>query len=204
MTLSRSYRVRLIPSLIFAVTGIVVAGCVAARAASPANKTVTKESTAPLRTVKHVDLRRYMGDWRVIANIPYFGEKNCVDSIEGYRLRPDGRIDNFFTYRKKSFSAPQKQMRALAWVVNHETNAAWKVRFFGLLTVDYLIIDLDPNYRWAVLGYPKRKYGWILAREKTLPEKTYREILSRLAAQGYDPARFRKVPQLPSQIGDLH
>lgn len=203
MTISRPSLVRLLPGLLFATAGVVLAGCATARAAGHPQKAATK-SNEPLRTVRHVDLHRYMGDWRVIANIPYFGEKNCVDSIEGYRLRPDGRIDNFFTYRKKSFSAPQKQMRALAWVVNHETNAEWRVRFFGLITVDYLVIDLDPEYRWAVLGYPKRKYGWILAREKTLPEKTYRMILGRLAAQGYDPARFRKVPQLPSQIGDLH
>ena len=27
-----------------------------------------------LRTVPHVDLPRYMGDWYVIANIPYFAE----------------------------------------------------------------------------------------------------------------------------------
>lgn len=203
MTISRPSLVRLLPGLLFATVGVVLAGFATARAAGQPQKTAAK-SNEPLCTVRHVDLKRYMGDWRVIANIPYFGEKNCVDSIEGYRLRPDGRIDNFFTYRKKSFSAPQKQMRALAWVVNHETNAEWRVRFFGFITVDYLVIDLDPEYRWAVLGYPKRKYGWILAREKALPEKTYRMILGRLAAQGYDPARFRKVPQLPSQIGDLH
>lgn len=169
------------------------------QAATPALGT-----NGPLRTVRHVDLPRYMGDWRVIANIPYFGEKNCVDSIESYVLRPDGKIDNHFTYRKKSFSAPQKRMTALAWVQNRQTNAEWKVRFFGLITVDYLVIDLDPEYRWAVLGYPGRKYGWILAREKTLPARTYAGILHRLSQQGYDPARFRKVPQLPSEIGDLH
>src|ERR1700733_5169440 len=55
----------------------------------------------PLRTVSHVDLQRYMGDWYVIANIPYFAEKNCYDSIESYALRPDGAIDNWFTCRKK-------------------------------------------------------------------------------------------------------
>ena len=49
----------------------------------------------PLRTVSHVDLPRYMGDWYVIANIPYFAEKNCYDSIESYALRPDGAIDNW-------------------------------------------------------------------------------------------------------------
>lgn len=204
LTRSRPSLTRLLPGLLLAALGIFVASRVTASAAARVAKAGNPATQAPLRTVRHVDLRRYMGDWRVIANIPYFGEKNCVDSIEGYRLRPDGRIDNYFTYRKKSFSASQKQMRALAWVVNHDTNAEWRVRFFGLLTVDYLILDVDPNYQWAILGYPKRKYGWILAREKTLPEKTYQMLLQRLAAQGYDPARFRKVPQLPSQIGDLH
>jgi hypothetical protein len=29
---------------------------------------------------------------------------------------------------------------------------------------------------------------------------TYAKIMERLAAQSYDPAKFAKVPQLPSQI----
>src|SRR5690349_10889824 len=42
----------------------------------------------PLRPVPYVDLPRYMGGWYVIANIPYFAEKDCHDSVEGYVLRP--------------------------------------------------------------------------------------------------------------------
>jgi apolipoprotein D and lipocalin family protein len=153
--------------------------------------------TKALQTVPHVDLERYMGDWRVIANIPYFAEKGCVDSIEGYRARPDGRIDNFFTFRKGSFDAPQKQIRAIAWIHNKETNAEWRIRFFHLFTVKYLVLDLDPEYRWTVVGHPSRRYGWIMARERTLPEAIYREILQRLKEQGYDPQAFVKVPQVP-------
>ena len=149
----------------------------------------------PLRTVQHVELKRYMGDWRVISIIPYFAERGRVDSVESYGLRPDGRIDNWFVSRKGTFDAPQKRIDALAWVHNPETNAEWRVRFLGLITAEYHIIDLDPQYRWAVIGHPSRNYGWIMAREKTLPEKTMRGILTRLAAQGYDTARFVKVPQ---------
>ncbi len=155
-----------------------------------------KTPMQPLRTVAHVDLPRYMGDWRVIANIPYFAEKDCMDSIESYALRPDGRMDNWFTFRKGSFAAPQKKFTALAWVHNHTTNAEWRVRFLGLITTYYLILDLAPDYRWTVVGHPSRDYGWIMARTKTLPEKTYRQILQRLADQGYDPSRFVKVPQM--------
>lgn len=163
-------------------------------------KTMKSAPTGELRTVRHVDLERFMGDWRVIANIPYFAEKGCIDSIEGYRLRPDGRIDNIFTFRKGSFEAPQQQIRALAWVHNRETNAEWRIRFFKLITVKYLVLDLDPDYRWTVVGHPSRKYGWIMAREKTLPDFTYTSILQRLEKQGYDPKAFVKVPQNPNQL----
>jgi apolipoprotein D and lipocalin family protein len=153
-------------------------------------------TSAPLKTVNHVDIPRYMGDWRVIANIPYFAEKDCVDTIESYALRPDGRIDNWFTYRKPTWDSPQEKFTALAKVHNTTTNAEWRIRFFGLVTVPYFITDLDPNYRWAVVAHPSRDYGWIMARERTMPEKTYQAILGRLKEQGYDPARFVKVPQV--------
>ena len=147
-----------------------------------------------------MDLKRYMGDWRVIANIPYFAEKGCVDSIESYSLRADGMIDNWFTFRKGSFDAPQKKITAKARAHDPKTNAEWRVRFLGVITVAYLILDLDPKYRWTVVGHPSRNYGWIMARTKTLPDATYREILKRLEAQGYDPSRFVKVPQVPPHV----
>jgi len=172
-------------------------GCATSTHTTTAMKT---NAAQPLRTVPQVDLPRYMGDWRVIANIPYFAEKGCLDSIETYRLRPDGKIDNIFTFRKKSFDAPQSQVRALARVFDPKTNAEWRITFFKIITAKYLILDLDPDYRWTVVGHPSRNYGWIMAREKTLPDATYAAILKRLAAQGYDPAKFEKVPQLPSQL----
>jgi apolipoprotein D and lipocalin family protein len=69
------------------------------------------------------------------------------------------------------------------------------VRFFKVISVKYLILDLDPNYQWVMVGHPSRRYGWIMARTKTLDEATYQRILSDAAKQGYDPARFKMVPQ---------
>jgi apolipoprotein D and lipocalin family protein len=140
-----------------------------------------------------------MGDWYVIANIPYFAEKDCFDSIESYALRPDGNIDNWFTCRKKSFDAPlERLVNAIATVKDHTTNARWRVRFFKVISVQYLILDLDTEYQWVVVGHPSRRYGWIMSRAKTLPDSTYGQILERLAAQGYDVEKFRKVPQRPA------
>ena len=193
--LSPARGLRLLAAL---VAGTFAVGCASTQ---PVSTKPMKTPPGTLRTVTHVDLKRFMGDWRVIANIPYFAEKGCIDSIETYAARSDGRIDNIFTYRKGSFDAKQSQVRAIAWVHNKESNAEWRIRFFHLITAKYLVLDLDPEYRWTVVGHPSRKYGWIMAREKTLPDSTYRAILDRLAAQGYDPAAFVKVPQLPEQLG---
>jgi apolipoprotein D and lipocalin family protein len=150
----------------------------------------------PLQPAAHVDLPRYMGDWRVIANIPYFAEKNCFDSIESYALRPDGDIDNWFSCRKKSFDAPlQRRATALAVVDDKTSNARWHVRFFKIISVKYVILAVDPNYQWAVVGHPSRNYGWVLARSPQLDAATYQRTLEVLAAQGYDTSRFQKVPQ---------
>ena len=68
---------------------------------------------------------------------------------------------------------------------------------FGLKLAggDYWIIDLGPNYEYAVVGHPTRKYGWILSRTKELPEDTLKGIISRLEAQGYDFSKFTMTNQ---------
>lgn len=191
----------LFPRLIAGWVALSLAAC----ANSPAQRSVSPTpsmaaSKVALRPVPKVDLARFMGDWRVIANIPYFAERGNVDSVESYRLREDGLIANGFVFRKESFDAPQKRFDFTAEVKNKETNAEWRVRFLPFFKVAYLIIDLDPDYQWTVIGHPSRKYGWIMARDKTMPEATYQGILNRLPAQGYDPGKFAKVPQTRGQL----
>ena len=109
-------------------------------------------------------------------------------------------VANWFRFRKRSFAAPQKRYDFVGRVTNPQTNAEWSIRFAPLINVSYLIIDLDPEYRWTVVGHPSRKYGWIMHREKTMPEPIYQGILARLEAQGYDSKAFAKVPQNPSDV----
>ena len=153
-------------------------------------------SRPPVRTVQHVDLARYMGDWYVIAEIPNLAEKHCIDSVESYALRADGKIDNWFSCRKGSFDAPMKRVTsATASIADTSSNATWHLRFFKVIPVGYVILDLDPDYRWVMIGHPSRRWGWILARSTTLPDPLYQSILARTQAQDYDPASFVKVPQ---------
>ena len=33
---------------------------------------------------------------------------------------------------------------------------------------NYFIIEIDPEYKWVIVGEPCRKNYWILSRERTL------------------------------------
>lgn len=157
--------------------------------------------TKPLPTVDRVDLDRYMGQWYVIANIPYFGERGNVAGRAIYRPREDGRMDDIYIYRKGSFEAPEEQMEGVAWVVDTDSNAQWKVRFYWPLSFGYYIVGLDEDYQWSMVGHPTRNYAWIMAREPVMDEDLYQSLLERFETLGYDASRLLKVPQQPSQMG---
>jgi apolipoprotein D and lipocalin family protein len=148
----------------------------------------------PLRTVERVDLQRYMGRWYEIATIPMSFQKGCVGVTANYSLRPDGDVDVVNTCRKETLDGPERQATAKAWSVD-PSNAKLVVRFFWPFTGDYWIIDLDPEYRWAVVGHPSRKYLWILSRTPRMDDATYEGILSRLREQAYDLSLLVKTPQ---------
>lgn len=149
----------------------------------------------PLRTVDHVDLERFMGDWYVIGTIPWVVEKNNVGTMDIYKLRPDGKIDVTYAFHKKSLDAPLQKMKAVARVVNTRTNAEWRVQFLWPFEAPFLVIDLSPDYRFTTIGYPNRGLIWIMSRSPEMSEADYTKALEAAKAQGYDISRIEKVPQ---------
>jgi apolipoprotein D and lipocalin family protein len=84
-----------------------------------------------------------------------------------------------------------------AFVVKNSGNAKLKVQFFWPFKGDYWIIDLANDYSYAVVGDPSKKYLWILSRTPQMTETTYQEILTRIAAMGYDLSKIVKTKQCP-------
>jgi apolipoprotein D and lipocalin family protein len=155
----------------------------------------------PLTTTATVDLDRYMGRWWVIANIPYFAENGKVATADVYALRDDGRIENVYVYRK-AFDKPEKQTKAVASVVPGTDNAQWQIAFFGgLVKADLLVLEVAPDYSWALIGHPKRKMGWVFSRTQAMDDAKYQELRGKFAGYGYDTAQFQRVPQFADQVG---
>jgi len=158
-----------------------------------------KAKAPPLRSQANIDLQRYMGRWWVIGNIPYFAEKGKVATADVYALRPDGTIENVYVYRK-AFGKPEKRMNAVARVVPGSNNTQWKIAFFGgLLKADYLILEVAPDYSWALIGQPSRKLAWVFAREQRMDDAQYGMLVAKFAGYGYDPKLLQRVPQFPDQ-----
>ncbi len=141
---------------------------------------------APLRVVPSVDFARYEGKWYEIAHLPAWFQKDCAgDTTATYTRRPDGKITVLNQCRKAD--GKMKTATGTAKVADEKgPNTKLKVTFFWPFYGDYWIIDLDPEYQWAVIGEPRRNYFWILSRKPQISPALYNRLLERARAQGYD------------------
>ncbi len=152
------------------------------------------QSTPALTTVPRVDLNRYMGRWFEVAKYPTRFERECDrDVMATYTRLENGEIEIYNQCIRENGRA--KITKGHGRVADTSTNAKLRVTFFWPFTGDYWIIDLDPQYRWAVVGEPHRKYLWILSRVPHMDPATMADIKSRLPAKGYDPAKLRPMKQ---------
>jgi apolipoprotein D and lipocalin family protein len=167
--------------LVSLVLSLIIAGCAPAK--------------PPLPLAEKVDLRRFMGDWYVIANIPTFIEKGAHNAVESYRLNPDGSIATTFTFRADGFQGPLKRYEPTGFVLDENSNAVWGMQFVWPIKADYRIIYLNPDYSQTIIGREARDYVWIMARTPQISEADYKALLAFLVENGYDVNKLQKVPQ---------
>ena len=151
-------------------------------------------SKAALQTVPHVDLTRYVGRWYEIARYPARFEKDCASDVTAtYTQLSGGKIEVLNECQKADGQV--KRSKGTASVVDKRTNAKLKVTFFWPFSGNYWIIGLAPDYGYAIVGEPDRKYLWILSRSSQLTESVYGQILIRVRELGYDPSLLMKTAQ---------
>jgi len=155
-----------------------------------------KKDAPPPEVVSSVDLQRYMGTWYEIARYPNSFQKDCFAVKATYTLFENGRVSVLNQCRLGSLRGELTTAKGVAKVVDPVTNAKLKVSFFWPFSGDYWIIELGKNYKYAVVGHPKRKYLWVLSRDRHMGDEVYRSILDRLEKEkGYDVSRLLKTPQ---------
>lgn len=149
----------------------------------------------PLQVVPTVDLAKYCGTWYEIARIPNRFQKDCAGDVTAtYTLLDDGTVRVINRCRTSTGETTEAEGKARR-KSDGEPASKLEVRFapaflsiFPFVWGNYWIIDLAPDYSYAVIGEPSREYLWILARKPSLGSGVYGAILERIRGQGYDPA----------------
>jgi apolipoprotein D and lipocalin family protein len=161
-------------------------------------------SKGDLSTVPSVNLSRYTGTWYEIARLPMWFQRHCVDSKAIYSSRPDGLVGVHNECVTESGGVEQAE--GVATVVDPKTNARlmvtfdnWFARLFGSSREgNYWILDLDPEYRTAMVGTPDRRYLWVLSRTPQLEDSTYQRLVERARQLGYPVSDLIKARRAAS------
>jgi apolipoprotein D and lipocalin family protein len=148
---------------------------------------------SPVTTVEQVDLNRYCGTWYEISRLPNRFQRECTGNTTAeYSMLPDGRIRVINRCGKADGGIITAEGIARKKDRNG-SNSKLEVRFapswLGWLPMvwgSYWIIDLAPDYSYAAVGDPSRKYLWILSRTKSLDPVLFATIVNRLKIMGFN------------------
>lgn len=174
---------RLVPLLAL----VLAAGC--------STPTTERLGLGPLRTVGALDLRRYAGTWYELASFPQSFQEGCSHTTATYNLREDGEIDVLNRCIKEG---ELDEADGRARVV--EPPAKLEVSFFRPFWGDYWVIDLDPDYRTAMVGHPSRDYLWFLSRTATVSADVMSAMEAKARDAGYEIERLRRTDQSPRPV----
>jgi len=156
-------------------------------------------SYPPLDVVPNVDLQRYAGKWYEIASLPVSQQKGCFCTTAEYSLDEDGVVRVINTCRKNGPNGEIDRVEGKAFLVPNSNNAKFRVQFFWPFRGDYWVLELDPEYRYAVVGVPSRKYVWILCREPRMDPALLDQLTEKIRVKGFDVKQMQRTSHTCSE-----
>ena len=149
-------------------------------------------------TVAYVDPARYAGTWYEIASVKQFFSIGLVGTTATYTVQSDGTIGVVNAGRYLSKSGPVSRISGSAAPVD-PTNARLNVSFTGSPATtgagNYWIVDLDPDYRWAIVSDPTGQTGYLLTRSKTVSDAVRAELYAKAKAKGVNTSLMTDTSQ---------
>ena len=143
-------------------------------------------------TVSALDLSRFMGKWYEIARYEHRFEKGMTHVSATYTMNENGKI----RVRNEGLKdGKHKEVNGRTKQPNPKDPGKLKVAFFLWFYADYYVLDIDPDYRYVLVGSSSDKYLWIMSRTPTLPQATLNQLVEQLRQRGYDTSRLVFVQQ---------
>ena len=155
----------------------------------------SQDSMIDKTVVKDFNIEKYLGKWYEIARFDHSFERGLVGVTATYSYRKDGKIKVINRGYKISMDGQLSEAIGKAKIPNVNEPSKLKVSFFLFFYGDYYVLDLDKDYKWAVVGSSSDKYLWILSRSPQIDESLYNSLLDKIKNRGYDISEFIKVVQ---------
>jgi len=151
----------------------------------------------PVPLVENVDLKRFMGDWYVIAQITADSDREAFNAVETYSMNPDGSIATVYRNRQGNFDGPEKVLTPTGYVVEGTGNALWGIRLYWWLPfkLEYRVSYLEADYSVAIIGRSKRDYVWLFSRRPDMSAADLARYTALIGSWGYDTSKLLRVPQ---------
>lgn len=140
-----------------------------------------------------VEIEKFMGTWYVHGYTPTAIDKDAWNGTETYERLPNGKIQTTYEFRKGSSDEKLKTYHPVGTIVNTQTNAEWRMRFFGIINAAYYILYVDSNHAFTVIGHPNKKYAWIMSRKSEIDEDRYSQLRNELVKREYDLSNFERM-----------
>lgn len=134
-----------------------------------------------------VDVNSYLGTWYEVGSVKQFFSIGLVNTTAVYTANDDGSIGVENSGNYFFDNGPQSRIFGTALPVSAD-NDKLNVTFFGPASAsppgNYWIVDLAPDYSWAVVSDPSGYTGFLLSRTRTVSAELYQELLNRASVKG--------------------
>lgn len=167
-----------------------------AAAPAPAQETpVHGDTTVPFTPMDALDLDRYAGRWYEIARFPNRHQRGCAAIIAEYAPRRDGNYDVRGTCPDLRPGRRATTMDGVARLDGPAELSIGLTSWLPLFRRTVFVLGISDDYTVAVIGEPRRKYGWIMARTPRLSEARFAAAAEVLARNGYFADLLERPPE---------
>ena len=135
------------------------------------------------RGVEDFRVERYLGEWQEVARIDNSFERGLTRVTAHYSRDAQGRI----RVLNRGWNGEKNRWKeAEGWIKTTEVPGRLRVSFFRPFYSDYIVLSVDRDYQYALVGGSRSNYLWILARRREVPEGVMKEYIARAEKLGYE------------------
>jgi apolipoprotein D and lipocalin family protein len=146
------------------------------------------DGAPPIVAMTKIDANNYIGKWYEIARYPNSFEKNCINVTAQYSLLSDNKVGVTNTCIDKATQKARIAKAKASFIDKSEAILAVNFAPFPLPkgNGNYHILYVDENYQMAVVGEPKGKYLWFLARNPKISDQDFETLKNVALKNSYD------------------